>query len=157
MTRNYISPWYRARYSVTEWDAQLLCEVSAAYVPTILADLEVRKTPRLSENEAAYALDYQNICEQQVALLMNIGDRIISEVRAGRNGNQTPLEARDPSLDPYELDLASLLGINVALVAADGRDVASILQSIEAKIEASGVDSDEILGLLQQVVLLLGV
>lgn len=155
--RNRYTPWYREQLPAITWTATVLAEVDAAFVPTLLRDLEARKTPALWESDAAYLLGYDALCKQQEALLMNIGDRLISEVRALRNGDQTPVEARDPQADPYTLPLASLLGINTALVAADGRDVASILQGIEAILQQQGAGEEGQLEALLQIVALLSV
>lgn len=149
-----ITPWFRGKLSVPLWDATLLSEVDARFVPPLLLDLEARKTPALSENEEDFAQDYDSLCKQQEALLMGIGDRLISEVRALRFGNLTPVQDQDPALDPYTLDLPTIASVAFAL-SDQQSSVLDELRAIKAAIEA-GEGGEAILEKLDVLILLLG-
>lgn len=157
MNRRNITPWFRESISASVHRATVLCAVDARYVPLHLLDLEAWKNPALWKNGSDYATAYDALCKQGVALLMDVTDRLISEVRATRWGPLTPEPAKDPEADPYTLDLPHLGTIGAALVAPDGRTAAQVLADIEAKIVAGETDTDALLEQVQLIALLLGV
>jgi len=118
---------------VGSWAGSVLAEVHAHFVPILIHRLEVFKEAFVyaSEAEEAEGLDLVN--RQQEALLMSAVDRIVSEIRALRDGPATPALARDPELDPYDLNLTSLSSI--------AQDTTSIVQSVR---DGSGTVLDEL-------------
>lgn len=127
----------------------ILADVPVEYVPHTLSALESRKNRVFWETEADFINGYQGICLMQWGLLMDATNRIINEVRAGRDGPATPASARDPNLDPYELPLTSLATINAQLTTG-GRSAAQILASIETIIQAQGTsDAEQLQALLR--------
>lgn len=56
-------------------------------------------------------------------------DRLIGEVRATRNGLDTPLADQDPALNPFTLDLFSLRDVG-GFLATNGESAAFILATI---------------------------
>lgn len=93
---------------------------------------------------------------------MDIGDRLISEVRATRAGSATPTEARDPALDPYGLELPSLGNINTSLLdltteqQVSNDTIIEELQAIRGLIEAQSSEGlTEVLGKLDILIALL--
>lgn len=127
-----------------------------AYVPIILADLEPRKVRNLWTDEASYQAGYDGIVKQQEALLMGAVDRIISEVRAVREGDATLLEFQDPTLDPYTLPLVSLATLQDQ-VFISGQDAVDKLEEIRLILEAQGEGEGGQLEALLQIVALLSV
>lgn len=115
------------------WNGSVLAEVHAPYVPILLHRLEVFKEAFVYETEADEAEGLDLVNRQQEALLMNAVDRIVSEVRALRDGPLTPVLARDPNLDPYDLQLTSLSTI--------AQDTSSVVQSVR---DGSGTVLDEL-------------
>lgn len=115
------------------WNGSVLAEVHAPYVPILLHRLEVFKEAFVYESEAEEAEGLDLVNRQQEALLMSAVDRIVSEIRALREGPLTPELARDPNLDPYGLNLTSLLDI--------AQDTTSIVQSVR---DGSGTVLDEL-------------
>lgn len=160
MSTQRVTPLAISYQSATSWDAQILVGLDASYVPMLLADTEARKLRFAWASNDAYAVGYQAVCELQEALLMSIGDRLISEVRALREGTLTPTEARDPELDPYTLPLASLRDLSTQVttiagaVAQGGDTVLSELQAIRASLQAE--NNEEVLERLDTLILLLG-
>lgn len=156
MKNRRITPWYRSANSSFPFLASVLVPIDARYIPLSLRDLEAWKSPALWSDPADYAEAYDALCKQGAALLMDVTDRLISEVRATRAGTDTGALERDPAADPYTLPLPTLGSVQARLTAPDGRTAAEVLVSIEAKIEASGANSEDILEQLQLVALLLG-
>lgn len=137
MSTNRVTALSIGRYSVPAWEGTALCQVDARYVPMMLAAIESRKVSFALPPGDERATTYDGWCAQQVELLMSIGERIINEVRAGRDGVDTPLEARDPAADPYTLNLTSLRTIAV------GQDV--VVQSINTLNEDNQRKFDEVI------------
>lgn len=162
MTTRRVTPLTVGRSSAYPWENTVLPVVSARYVPMVLASLESRKLAFAWETPADYELGYDSICRLQEALLMDAADRIVSEVRALRAGQVTPVEARDPQLDPYTLDLPSLGNLNTSLLdltteqQVSNDAIVGELQAIRALLEAeAGGDLTEVLGKLDILIALL--
>lgn len=162
MTTRRVTPLTVGRSSAYPWVNTVLPEVSARYVPMVLASLESRKLAFAWETPADYELGYDSICRLQEALLMDAADRIVSEVRALRAGQATPVDARDPQLDPYTLDLPSLGNLNTSLLdltteqQVSNDAIVGELQAIRALLEAeAGGDLTEVLGKLDILIALL--
>lgn len=81
---------------------------------------------------------------------MDATDRLVTEIRALREGNLTPLIARDPKLDPYTLELTSLRDVNLALRSASGT-VADILLRIETLQQQANAGDEESLAELLRI------
>lgn len=116
-----------------QWAGSVLAEVHTPYVPVLLHRLEVFKEAFVYESEADEAEGLDLVNRQQEALLMSAVDRIVSEIRALRDGPATPALARDPNLDPYDLQLTSLSTI--------AQDTSSVVQSVR---DGSGTVLDEL-------------
>lgn len=82
-------------------------------------------------------------------LLMPCGDALISEIRALRNGNLTPPEARDPSIDPFSLNLVSLRSLEFPLYN-DTQSVAYTLQDIRDALR-SEEDGETLIAVLRAI------
>lgn len=156
MTKKRVTPLTRARSSAYPWAGTVLVQVDARYVPTLLNDTEARKLRFTWNTDADYATGYEAICRQQEALLMDIGERLISEIRATRAGNLTPLLDRDPATDPYTLQLPTLGSLEAQLISG-GRSAAAILASIETILQSQGAGEEGQLDALLQIVALLSV
>lgn len=111
MSKPRASPWYRPTGFGDEWEGKVLVQLSPEYIALTLRDLEAYKTRALWVTDADYAVAYQALCKQGASLLMDIGDRLIREIRATRDGQDTPMAARDPQIDPFTLDLFTLRDI----------------------------------------------
>lgn len=108
MTSKPITSFTVGRGIAAPWAGDALVEVTASYVPTLLHRLEVYKLEFPYDDPDAWGDGIDLANRQQEALLMDATDRIVSEVRALRDGELTPLEDRDPQLDPFTLSLSSL-------------------------------------------------
>lgn len=162
MTTRKVTPLTVGVSFAYPWENTVLPVVSARYVPMVLASLESRKLRFAWVSEADYVLGYDSICRLQEALLMDAADRIISEVRALRDGTTTPPALRDPQLDPYTLDLTTLADIDtsVGVVSTEvinaNTAIVGELQAIRALLEAQGGEElTEILGKLDILIALL--
>lgn len=144
-----------------QWEGTVLVEAAGFYVPTLLHRLEVYKLSFPYEDDDDAALGETLTTAQQEALLMNIGDRLISEVRSLRDGNQTPAEMRDPQLDPYSLPLTSLRTI-AASVDDTNADLSTLIgQGNQLLTEirdqlAAGAGGEDVLERLDILITLLG-
>lgn len=142
------------------WNGSVLAEVHAPFVPILLHRLEVFKEAFVYETEADEAEGLDLVNRQQEALLMSAVDRIVSEIRALRDGPATPALARDPELDPYGLALTSLRDVaqdtaNIALSVNDGSSsVLDELRLIRQALAEGG--SEDIIGRLDTLIFLLG-
>lgn len=154
-----VTPWHKPPAMIAPWVGQVLVEADAHLVTLIVRELEPRKARAFYDSDEAHAVALDAICRQQEKLLMDIGERIISEVRASRNGQDTVAEYQNPALDPYTLPLTSLADINTT-----GRDTVTALSSvsdtlveIKALLEAqSGGNLEDVAGKLDTVIMLLG-
>lgn len=139
----------------------VLADVPAQYVPTTLSAIETRKYKSfwLTTDDWHTALDYLTLFQER--LLMDATDRIVSEVRALRDGAFTPEDARDPEIDPYTLPLTSLRTI-AASVDDTNADISAILantnqtlQDILTAVQAQG-GGEGVIERLDTLILLLG-
>ena len=91
---------------------------------------------------------------------MSAVDRIVSEIRALRDGPATPALARDPELDPYDLNLTSLSSIaqdtsSIALSLNDGSS--TVLEELRLIRQSLAEGSQEdVLERLDTLIFLLG-
>lgn len=90
------------------WEGTALVQMDAGYVPTLLHRMEVYKHRFAYPDAAAWATGWYAVTAQQEALLMDIGDRLLAEVRALRNGSFTDEVGRDLTVDPFTLALPTL-------------------------------------------------
>lgn len=161
MTRRPITSFTVGPAPVGLWEGSVLVEVSALYVPTLLHRLEVYKLGFTYEDDSAQGEGLDLVNAQQEAILMDAADRIVSEVRALRDGNQTPAEARSPELDPYTLPLTSLRTI-AAEVGDTNADLSALIGQTNTTLEeikaalAGGASGEDVLGRLDVLIALLG-
>lgn len=131
MSKSSASPWYRGRAFGEEWVGEVFVTLSPSYIRLSLRDLEAYKTPALWVTNADWLVGYDAICKQGASLLMDATDRIVREIRALRDGVDTPLAEQDPALDPFTLGLTSLRDIEETQLDPAGT-TAQILARIEA-------------------------
>lgn len=144
------------------WEGSALVQVDAGFVPTLLHRLEVYKHEFPYSSAEEWAIGVDAVTRQQEQLLMDIGDRLISEVRALRNGQNTELAERDPQVDPYTLTSWTLQrlgdttgeGLNTANNHLDNANY--LLGEIKALLEAQAGGETGQLEALQQIIFLLG-
>lgn len=91
----------------------------------------------------------RRLAEQQERLLMPCGEDIIRELRAMRDGPDTPLAAQDPSTDPFTLDLFSLRSI-AGRLSTDGESAAFILADIRDALK-SEEDGETMIAVLRAI------
>ena len=161
MTKTSPNSFTVGRGTVASWEADVLVQVAANYVPTLLHRLDVYKLEFPYDNPQDWETGVRFVNAQQEAFLMDIGERIINEVRATRDGAFTPAEARDPLIDPYTLPLTSLRTI-AASVDDTNADISAILATtnqtlsdILAAVQAQGGGQD-VLDRLDTLIFLLG-
>ena len=142
--------YFEAQRTVNDQGRYSLANVVCSVLGSTLSAIETRKSRSFWVDAAAFSSGYNLLSEQQWWLLMNSADEIKLEIRALRNGALTPQEARDPQANPFDLELATLLGINLTLTDASGRDVATILSAIEAKL-GTEEEREEGLALLRTI------
>lgn len=128
-----------------------LVELDAQAVGIWLELLEDSKTPGRWDDPAIALDGWQLVTKQQEELLMGAVDRLISEVRAVRQGDATPLAAQDPLLDPYGLDLFTLQDIG-GFLSTNGKSAAFILEEIRALQELANTGDAEALAELGKIV-----
>lgn len=161
MTTKRLTPFTVGRGFAGTWQGDALVEVSANCVPTLLHRLQVYTLRFPYDTEEDYAEGYQFHVKQQEALLMDIGDRLISEVRALRDGIATAEAAKDPTLDPYTLPLYSLRALgqdvddNTLELGAKLDTATVVLQDILAAVQAQG-GGEGIIERLDTLIVLLG-
>lgn len=109
--------------------------IPVRYVPQIIEAIESRKSIAIydSVEEQAIAVNALNIAQWE--LLMGSTDRIVSEIRALRDGTDTALQAQDMSINPFTLNLFSLRSIAGRLYT-DGESAAFILGQIRDRVGA---------------------
>jgi len=155
MTKSRVTTWLRPGSSAPAWTATVLTPISAAYVPLHLRDLEAWKLASLWGGPTSYPAAYDALNLQGIALLTDVTDRIINEVRALRNGQDTAVLDRNPALDPYTLDLASLRSLERRLQTATGEQAGALLGQIrDILLQQGTTDGDQLDALLQIVALL---
>jgi len=119
-----------------------LIELDARRIGTLLDLLEDAKTPG-RWGDPDIALDgYQYIIQEQEAMLMGIGDRLIRELRAMRDGVNTPLAERDPALDPFTLELTCLRDIEETQIDPAGTTAAILARLEQLQIAANDGDAE---------------
>lgn len=156
MTRKQVTPWLIVPSQASTWTGVELVEADPRIVPTLLAAMEPRKTRSSWLSDADFEVGYDALCKQGVALLMGAREDIIREIRGVRG---TEPFTTDTSLESYPVgdypgaQLADLLRQQ----EVDGESTAQILVSIRQLIQEQGTDSEELLELLGQIALLLGV
>lgn len=111
-----------------------LSVITSEAVPFAISALETRKGRSFWQSQAQWEEAYQGLTSLQMRLLMDAADRIVNEVRATRNGPATGLLERDPTRDPYALQLASLK--DIADNTENGPEsIATILADIRTAIQ----------------------
>lgn len=106
-----------------------LVELDAQAVGLWLELLEDAKTTGRWVDQAVPLAGWQLITLQQENMMLGAVDRLIGEVRATRNGFDTPLADQDPALDPFTLDLFSLRDLG-GFLSTNGQSAAFILATI---------------------------
>lgn len=149
--------YFEAERQYTERGDTHLSIIVSGFVPAVLSALETRKASSFWVDETSWEAAYQAVTRQQWELLMDATDRIVNEVRALRNGQDTPLVDRNPLLDPYTLDLASLRSIERRLQNATGEQAGELLGQIRDILQSQGVGEEGQLDALLQIVALLSV
>lgn len=134
MTSKRVTSFTVGKGIALPWEGTVAVEVAAFYVPTLLHRLEVYKERFAYSTDEEYGQGLDLVNRQQEAYLMDIGERIISEVRATRDGAFTPVEARDPQADPYTLPLTSLRTV-AASVDDTNADLSSLLGTTNATLQ----------------------
>lgn len=133
-----------------------LVELDAQMVPILLSAIGGRLGPSHYQTREDWLETWPRLALAGERLLMGATDRIVSEIRAMRDGADTPLAAQDPTVNPYTLDLFSLRSI-AGRLSTDGKSAAFILEEIRTILEAQGVGEDGQLEALLQIVALLSV
>jgi hypothetical protein len=131
-----------------------LFELDARLVPFMLRAIEGVKGRSFWIDEANYQEAYYRLSELQARLLMPFGERYINEVRALRDGPNTPLEARDPELDPYTLLLSSVRDVRFNLQTG-GFSAAELLDQIRLQLIAAnerGVEDSEVIAQIAAII-----
>ena len=156
MTTKRVTPFTVGRGSVQPWEGSALVQVNAPFVPTLLHRLEVYKSRFTYESDADWGAGLDLVNRQQMELLMDIGDRLISEVRALRHGTLTPETDRNPQIDPYTVQLPTLGSIVVEEARTGDNVEACRLLLVEIRDNlAQEQNLENIEGLLSQIALLL--
>lgn len=87
---------------------------------------------------------------------MDATDRIVMEIRALRDGPDTPIEAQDPLLNPFNLELFTLREI-AGRLSSDGESAAFILKQIRDKVGDSETDGTLLWGIIRIAAVIVGV
>ena len=124
--------------------------IISALIPATISALETRSSRSFWASDADYSRAYQAVKRQQWELLMDATDRIVSEIRATRMGTDTPVEMRNPAIDPFTIDLISLNDI-VGSLNTNGKSAAFILEEVRAILEATAAGDEESLGALLRI------
>lgn len=161
MTGKRLTNYFENQLSVPVIAAFILADLPVAFVPTVLSAIETRKGRSFWVDRDQWSLALDGLNEFQRRLLMDASDRIVNEVRALRDGNLTPAEARDPLLDPYTLPLTSLRTV-AAEIGDTNADLSAILattnetlQQILTAVQTNGASPD-ITDRLDTLIYLLG-
>lgn len=162
MTKRRLTNYFEDTLEAPQIVDFILADLPANYVPTALSALETRKGRSFWLTRDDWLTALQAISLFQQRLLMDATDRIVNEVRALRDGQLTPPEARDPQADPYTLPLTALTDINSNLQfqtqeVGDRLDTANnLLVEIRDAVLAQGGNPEDIIGRLDTLIFLLG-
>lgn len=127
---------------LTVTPAEVLVNYDARSVPATIRAIEGIKGRSFWVDRATWELAYVRLSQQQARLLMDSTDRLVREIRATRDGVNTPLASQDPLLDPYTLELASLAEI-AGNLSTNGSSAAFILEQIRLLQEAANAGDAE--------------
>lgn len=162
MTTQRVTSFTVGRGRAAVWEGSVLAQVDAGYVPTLLHRLEVYKHEFAYDDAASWAIGVDAITRQQEEFLMDIGQRIIQEVRAIRDGDQTS-EYDMGEENAYFVSATSLLDL-WTLTDSYGQQQQQQLEDVKAKLDevkeailAGGGGGDpEAWARLDQIIFLLG-
>lgn len=119
------------------------------YIPTTLSALETRSRRSFWTSDADFARAYNEIARQQWELLVDATDRIVSEIRALREGTATPLVDQNPALNPFNIELTSLRDINLALRGNEGSAHDALVRIEQLLTAANEGDAEALAELLR--------
>lgn len=141
MTMKRVTPFTRPPATVAPWEGTALVLVDASFVPTMLRDLEARKLAYFYPDEASHAVGYDTVCKAQEALLMDVSERIIMEVRATRGIDDTHPEIFDPASDPFTLSLGTIMDNQraVDLATAKLEEIRALIAAQESPAELADI------------------
>lgn len=134
--------YFEAQRTFTDRDDTTLSLIVSSFIPSVVSSMETRNSRSFWATDADYSRAYQALKRQQWELLMDSTDRLISEIRATRNGVNTPLASQDPLLDPYTLPLSSLSDIAGNLFV-NGESAAFILAGIRVLMQQANAGDAE--------------
>lgn len=157
MSRSSASPWYRDRAFGEDWSGDVLVALSPYYIRMSLRDLEAYKTPALWVTEADWLVGYNAVCAQGASLLMDATDRLVREIRALRDGVDTPIAEQDPALDPFTLGLTSLRDIEETQLDPAGTTAAILARIEQLQTAANQGDAESLEELLRIGAIIAGV
>lgn len=155
--------YFEAQRIAPNRDNTTLSVIVSDYIPTTLSALETRSSRSFWITDEDFARAYNEIKRQQWELLMDATDRIINEIRAIRQGDNTPENFQDPTLNPYSLGLTSLEDIQFNLQDNNGTlaQIAArqeiLLGEIKTILENQAAGEGSELEALLQIVALLSV
>lgn len=124
MTSRRLTDYFEDAQTVSAVTEHILADLNVNFVHIALGAIETRKAQSFWTDKVEWDRALDALCLFEERLLMDATDRIVSEVRALRDGALTPPEAIDPSLNPYTLPLSSL------------RTIDNRLQTVGATIDA---------------------
>lgn len=161
MNYTRLTNYFEDTLNVSPNASYILADLPANCVHIVLSSIETRKGRSFWVDKNAWIEGLQALCEFQRRLLMDSTERIISEVRALRDGDQTPLEWRDPTVDPYTFPAWSLRDIGQATFEirestnnSGYGGLLTVLEQIRDNLAAGGETG--VLDRLDQIILLLG-
>lgn len=108
---------------------QELVDFDAQMAPIMLSAIGGRIGPSHYATRFDYLASWPRLALVAEGLLMGGVDRLVREIRALRNGINTPLATQDAQLDPYTLPLSALSQIEGNL-STNGKSAAFILEEI---------------------------
>lgn len=162
MTYKRLTNWFDSAQSVGENQDYILADLPARFVHITLGTIETRKARAIWASDEDWRDGVDALYDFMERLLMDATDRIVTEVRALRDGAFTPLDARDPQLSPYDLPLTSLgtidgrLQTGLADVIAGVQTSNALLTEIRDGLAAQqGGDLQEVLDKMDAIALLL--
>lgn len=148
----------RYAFPATYGEDCVLVPIDAALVPLVAGALLLFQQRGYWKTDADYEQGYNAFAELQADMSGRCIDKLIVEIRALRGGSAPATNWRDTEADPAAIGLTTLGGVVVEtagvsdkLVIANGK-----LDEIKAAIEAGNADSEDILGALGQLAILLG-
>jgi hypothetical protein len=134
----------------------VLLVIDAHFVPLHLRDLEAWKSERLWPGAGNWPTAYDSLCKQGEALLMDVKEEIIQEIRHTRGviGAPVPLDTETYPVGTYPgIQLADVVGS----LNTNGESAAFILGEIRGILLSQGQDEGDQLEALLQIVALLSV